>query len=288
MIWPRSGAASCPTCMPTSTACAAAPPPTAAEAADRPMSATSRRHRHWPPGRPDHRYRAGAAAGPAAYLDRSLLLALPGIKAERRASMVATQQTMATLLAFGFGQSGLRGRWPTTSGRRPVLLVSLPAYLLSSGGGHCDRHPGADPTRIVQGAAMSGAVVVARAMVRDLTSPARACASCRWACQTWADRAVPACCWAASVTGWFGWRASFVTIALIVLSALLFVALRLPETIRRAQSARTAAVRCWGLGARHRHPTFLGWSGLTAATLRRPVPFPLSGFRPSSTCRCWA
>ena len=57
------------------------------------------------------------------------------------------------------------------------------------------------------------------------------------------------------------------TIALIVLSALLFVALRLPETIReRNPRALQPGPLLQGWARILRHPTFLGWSGLTAAT----------------------
>lgn len=196
------------------------------------------------------------------------LPALPGIKTELGTSMVATQQTMAALLlAFGFGQL-VWGPVADRFGRRPVLLVSLSAYLLSS----LAAATAADIqalilTRIVQGAAMSGAVVVARAMVRDLYQPSEGMRIMSLGMSGLGLIALSSPLLGGLVTGWFGWRASFVTIALIVLSALLFVALRLPETIReRNPHALQPGPLLQGWSRILRHPTFLGWSGLTAAT----------------------
>lgn len=196
------------------------------------------------------------------------LPALPGIKAELGASMRATQQTMAALLlAFGFGQL-VWGPVADRVGRRPVLLGTLAAYLFASlaAAGVDDIHA-LVTVRAIQGAAMAGAVVVARAMVRDLYPPHEGMRIMSLGLSGLGLIAITSPLLGGWVTAQFGWRANFVAIGAIVLAALLFVALRLPETIR-ARNTRALQpgplLAAWS--AILRHPTFLSWAGLTAAT----------------------
>ncbi|MFM2054274.1 MAG: hypothetical protein RL456_2311 [Pseudomonadota bacterium] len=196
------------------------------------------------------------------------LPALPAIQAEMGASMPATQQTMAALLlAFGFGQL-VWGPVADRYGRRPVLLGSLAAYLLASLAATQAASIGAlVAIRALQGAAMSGGVVVARAMVRDLYPPHEGMRIMSLGMSGLGVIAITSPLLGGWVTGQAGWRANFVAIALIVGAAWLFVWLKLPETLRerdpRALQPGPLA-RTWRriLG----HPAFLCWAGLTAAT----------------------
>ena len=101
-----------------------------------------------------------------------MLPALPALAADLHAGMAPVQWTMSALiLAFGMAQL-VWGPVADRVGRRPVLLLGLALYTLASVGAAL----AGDVTLVVvwralQGAAMSAAVVCARAMVRDLYEP---------------------------------------------------------------------------------------------------------------------
>ena len=101
-----------------------------------------------------------------------MLPALPALAADLHASMAPVQLTMAALiLGFGLAQLGW-GPVADRVGRRPVLLRGLALYALASvGAALSDQVMAVVAWRAVQGAAMSAAVVCARAMVRDLYEP---------------------------------------------------------------------------------------------------------------------
>ncbi len=101
------------------------------------------------------------------------LPALPGLVADFGASAHQAQLTLtALLLAFGLSQL-VWGPVSDRFGRKPVLLVGLVLYVLAGLGAAW----GADMRsliawRALQGVGMGAAVMVARAMVRDLYDPA--------------------------------------------------------------------------------------------------------------------
>lgn len=196
------------------------------------------------------------------------LPALPAIKAELHASMHATQLTMAALLlAFGFGQL-VAGPVADRFGRRPVLLSTLAVYLLASLSAVLAQSIEALVlVRIVQGVTMAGVVVVARAMVRDLYAPHEGARIMSLGQSGLGVIAITSPLLGGWLTGHLGWRTNFIAVALIALATLVFVATRLPETIRQKNPQ---ALHPGPLLAAWRtvltSPTFHAWAGLSAAT----------------------
>lgn len=196
------------------------------------------------------------------------LPALPAIKAELHASMQATQQTMAALLlAFGFGQL-VAGPVADRFGRRPLLLSTLAVYLLASLSAVLARSIEALVlVRIVQGVTMAGVVVVARAMVRDLYAPHEGARIMSLGQSGLGVIAITSPLLGGWLTAHLGWRANFIAVALIALATLVFVATRLPETIRQKNPRALhpgALLAAWRTVLTS--PTFHAWAGLSAAT----------------------
>ena len=102
------------------------------------------------------------------------LPALPALTEGFAAPMAQAQLTLtALLLAFGVSQL-IWGPLSDRFGRRPILLIGLSAYVLASVASTLS------PTmemlivwRTLQGAAMGASVMCARAILRDLYTPAQ-------------------------------------------------------------------------------------------------------------------
>jgi len=103
------------------------------------------------------------------------LPAFPGMQADLPASAVQMQQTLSTYL-FGFAVMNLfHGALSDSLGRRPVVLVALAVFTLSSVG--CALSPSIGWLlfwRTVQGLSAGGGMVIGRAIIRDLFAPAQA------------------------------------------------------------------------------------------------------------------
>lgn len=196
------------------------------------------------------------------------LPALPAIKSELHASMHATQLTMAALLlSFGFGQL-VAGPVADRFGRRPVLLSTLVVYVLASlAAVLATTIEALVLVRIVQGAVMAGVVVVARAMVRDLYEPHEGARIMSLGLSGLGVIAISSPLLGGWLAGHLGWRTTFVAAAVIGLGTLVFVATRLPETIRQRNPRAMhpgPLLASWATVLRH--PTFQAWAGLSAAT----------------------
>ena len=196
------------------------------------------------------------------------LPALPAIQAELRASMHATQLTMAALLlSFGFGQL-VAGPVADRFGRRPVLLSTLSVYLLASFAAVlANTIEALILVRIVQGAVMAGVVVVARAMVRDLYEPHEGARIMSLGLSGLGVIAITSPLLGGWLAGPLGWHMTFVAAAVIALGTLGFVATQLPETVRQKNPQALhpgPLLASWRTVLRH--PTFLAWAGLSAAT----------------------
>lgn len=196
------------------------------------------------------------------------LPALPAIQAELHASMHATQLTMAALLlSFGLGQL-VAGSVADRFGRRPVLLSTLSVYLLASFAAVlANTIEALILVRIVQGAVMAGVVVVARAMVRDLYAPHEGARIMSLGLSGLGVIAITSPLLGGWLAGHLGWHTTFVAAALIALGTLGFVATQLPETLRQKNPQALhpgPLLASWRTVLRH--PTFLAWAGLSAAT----------------------
>lgn len=196
------------------------------------------------------------------------LPALPALTRELGATMRQAQLTMSALiLAFGLAQliwGPIADRW----GRRPVLLTGLGTYLCASLAALAAQ--GIDwliAMRVLQGIALAASVVCARAMVRDLFEPHEGTHVMSKGMSGLGLIAIGSPVVGGLVTTLFGWRAAFATIALASGVALLFIWRQLPETLaeRNPRALRPAGLLAsWGRVLRH--PGFIAYAGLSAAT----------------------
>jgi MFS transporter, DHA1 family, multidrug resistance protein len=196
------------------------------------------------------------------------LPALPQLKGDLAAGMGAVQLTMSALiLAFGLAQLAW-GPVADRCGRRPVLLAGLTVFTLASLG--CALAGSIEALvawRTLQGAALAAAVVVARAVVRDLYEPAQGAQVMALALSGLGVIALVGPLAGGYMAAAFGWRANLGLVALVGAGTLGFIALRLPETLvrRNAQALRPRPLLAtWAAIARHR--VFVAWCLLVACT----------------------
>jgi len=196
------------------------------------------------------------------------LPALPSITEGFGASMAQAQLTLtALLLPFGLSQLAW-GPLSDRFGRRPVLLWGGAAYVAASVG--CALAPSMDWLilgRAVQGAAMGAGVMCARAVVRDLYQPVE---GARIMSKALTGLGAIACLCAplgGLLADTLGWRMAMLAVALFGAIALTMIALRFEETVpvRNPRALQPAVLaRAWWQILRH--PAFLTFSALTAAT----------------------
>ncbi|MGC4077647.1 MAG: Bcr/CflA family efflux MFS transporter [Rubrivivax sp.] len=197
-----------------------------------------------------------------------MMPALPLLARDLAATMPAVQMTMAALiLAFGIAQL-VWGPLADRIGRRPVLLVGVALYTAAAVGAALAPDVGTLVAwRTLQGVALAAAVVVARAMLRDLYEPHEGARVMALALSGLGLIAIASPVFGGLVAGWGGWRATLAVIGAGSAAILAFLALRLPETIVQRNAHATAPgplLAAWSQVARH--PTFLAWALLTACT----------------------
>ncbi len=159
--------------------------------------------------------------------------ALPGAGHDLGATPAAMQLTI-TLYLVGLAAGQLvYGPVSDRFGRRPVIIGSLVLYLV----GFCLAVPAASigglvVARVLQSLGGCGSLVIGRAMVRDVSTGQDAAR--QLALLTMAMSMTPALAPAVGgvIDGYFGWRAIFVALALLVTILLALVVLTLPETNR--------------------------------------------------------
>lgn len=196
------------------------------------------------------------------------LPALPLLRRELGADMGAAQLTMSALiLAFGLAQM-VWGPVADRFGRRPVLLAGLALFTLASTG--CTLAGDTQALvlwRTLQGAALASAVVVARAVIRDLYEPVRGAQVMALALSGLGVIALLGPLLGGLVAAAFGWRATLGLVALVGAATLVFIALRLPETLatpnRDALRLAPLMQTWWGIA---RHRVFVAWCLLVACT----------------------
>lgn len=196
------------------------------------------------------------------------LPALPALTEGFGAAMSQAQLTLtALLLAFGLSQL-IWGPLSDRFGRRPVLLVGLAAYVLASVASTLSTSMDMLIVwRTVQGAAMGAGVMCARAIVRDLYTPA---IGARVMSKGLSGLAVVACMSAplgGLLSDLFSWRVALLALAIFGAATAALVVLRFEETVQQKNPRALAPailVSTWI--AILRNPTFLAFSALSAAS----------------------
>ncbi len=171
------------------------------------------------------------------------LPALPRIAAEFQVDTAAVQLSLASFfVGFAVGQLAV-GPFVDRYGRKRPLLVALALYLAASIG--CAAAPSNDwlvVWRLLQGLAGSMAVVVPRAVVRDLRSGAEAVHMLSRLMLVMGVAPIVAPLLGSWVDEALGWRAIFLVLAGFAALTLLASLALLPET------SRPGAVRAGGAG----------------------------------------
>ena len=196
------------------------------------------------------------------------LPALPGIQQDLQAPMAGLQLTMSALiLSFGLAQlvwGPISDRW----GRRPVLRLALVLYVCASLG--CALASDIDwlvALRAAQGATLAAVVMIGRAMVRDLYEPIEGAQVMSRGMSGLGIIAIASMPLGGALAGLWGWRANLLAVASIGLGVLVFVSLRLPETLRQRQlQALQPGPLLRTMGRITRHPGFRAWALLVSCT----------------------
>jgi len=181
---------------------------------------------------------------------------LPQMTEDLGTSVSKTQLTLSLLLVFfGIGQL-IAGPLSDRYGRRPVLLVSLFFYsLFALIGGMVDSIEALITCRALQGLFMSGAVVCARALPRDLYSPPQAANLISKGLTGLGLIACMSPLVGVSVVNWLGWRGSLLALFAFGVITFLWIFLFQKETLQvsnRNSFHLKGMYRNWSAIARNR------------------------------------
>ena len=187
------------------------------------------------------------------------LPSMPEIARVLAAPPARVQLTISSyLIGFAVGQV-IYGPVSDRHGRRPVLLAALALYVVSTL--ICAVTQSIDPligARFLQGIGGSGTIVLARAMVRDAYSGARAGRELSLMGSISAFAPVVAPMIGGVLQTAFGWRAGFVVMGDAAVIAMLVAGRLLPETLRqRATAPFSLSLIIAGYGAVLRHRGFI-------------------------------
>jgi MFS transporter, DHA1 family, multidrug resistance protein len=197
------------------------------------------------------------------------LPSLPDIAHVLSAPVARTQLTISSyLIGFAAGQM-IYGPLSDRYGRRPVLLAAVALYFASTLA--CAAAQSVDvliAARALQGISGSGAIVLARAIVRDVYSGVQAARELSLMGSISATAPIVAPMIGGVLQAAFGWRANFICMSAGGLIALLVAARLLPETLPAANRAGSLSFFSMmrGYGAVARHRGFLIYLGIITTT----------------------
>ena len=197
------------------------------------------------------------------------LPSLPDIAHVLGAPVARTQLTISSyLIGFAVGQM-IYGPLSDRYGRRPVLLAAVALYLASTLA--CAAAQSVDlliAARLLQGISGSGAIVLARAIVRDVYSGVQAARELSLMGSISATAPIVAPMIGGVLQAGFGWRANFICMSVGGLIALLVAARLLPETLRPNNRAGSLSFfsMARGYGTVARHGGFLVYLGIITTT----------------------
>jgi DHA1 family bicyclomycin/chloramphenicol resistance-like MFS transporter len=196
------------------------------------------------------------------------LPSLPDIAHQLHASTTQAQFTISSyLIGFAIGQI-FYGPVSDRHGRKPVLLAAIALYCLASL--VCMFSSSIDmliTARAFQAVGGSGGIVLARAIVRDIYSGARAGRELSVIGSVMALAPVLAPIAGGVLQTAFGWQAVFMTLVVAGLIGMVIVWLLLPETLtRRATEPVSVAsmVRSYRVVARE--PAYLAYLAIASAS----------------------
>jgi MFS transporter, DHA1 family, multidrug resistance protein len=197
------------------------------------------------------------------------LPSLPDIAHVLGAPVARTQLTISSyLIGFAVGQM-IYGPLSDRFGRRPVLLAAVALYLASTLA--CAAAQSVDlliAARLLQGISGSGAIVLARAIVRDVYSGVQAARELSLMGSISATAPIVAPMIGGVLQAGFGWRANFICMSVGGLIALLVAGRLLPETLRPDNRASPLSFFSMMRGYRAvaRHRGFLVYLGIITTT----------------------
>ena len=197
------------------------------------------------------------------------LPSLPDIAHVLGAPVARTQLTISSyLIGFAVGQM-IYGPLSDRYGRRPVLLAAVALYLASTLA--CAAAQSVDlliAARLLQGISGSGAIVLARAIVRDVYSGVQAARELSLMGSISATAPIVAPMIGGVLQAGFGWRANFICMSVGGLIALLVAGRLLPETLRPDNRASPLSFFSMmrGYGAVARPRGFLVYLGIITTT----------------------
>ncbi len=196
------------------------------------------------------------------------LPALPTLTRELGTTIASAQLTLSALIiCFGFGQL-ICGPLADRFGRRPVLLVGLSLYSVTSV--LSAMAPAIEWLvlwRAIQGAGMAAAVTCGRSIVRDLYQPHEGARVMARALTGLGGFAILSPVVGGALVQWVNWHAALAALAVFGAVTLGVVVWRFEETVplRNPQATRLAPMlRNWAEVLRH--PTFRAWGLLSAFT----------------------
>jgi DHA1 family bicyclomycin/chloramphenicol resistance-like MFS transporter len=196
------------------------------------------------------------------------LPSLPDIARQLSATTAQVQLTIsAYLIGFAVGQI-LYGPVSDRHGRKPVLLGAVALYCVASLA--CALSTSIElliVTRFLQALGGSGAIVLTRAVVRDLYSGARAGRELSLIGSVMALAPVLAPIAGGLLQTGFGWRSIFIALVTTGLAATAIVWTLLPETLaKRAADPVSASSMLKSYGMVGRNPAYLAYLGLATTS----------------------
>jgi len=196
------------------------------------------------------------------------LPSLPDIARGMSASTVQVQFTIsAYLIGFAAGQI-LYGPIADRHGRKPVLIGALTLYCLATVAcAWSNSIAMLIAARALQALGGSGGIVLARAVVRDLYSGARAGRELSLIGSVMALAPVIAPMVGGVMQTGFGWRSIFFTLVVVGLALIAIAWLLLPETLpQRAEHPVSVRGMLHSYAIVWRHPGYRAWLGLASAS----------------------
>ena len=188
------------------------------------------------------------------------LPALPTIAANLNTSTAAAQLTLTVFfLAFGTSQI-VFGPASDMLGRKPPLYAGLVIFTIGSIG--CSLAPGIEwliAFRFIEGIGASAAMVIPRAIIRDLHTGIEATRLMSLVMLVLSVAPILAPLTGSALIIPFGWRAVFVAVTIVAILAFAMIALLLPETRLPEQRIRVSIANLLrGFGTLLRDGRFLG------------------------------